>query len=61
MADVQSNKCNRRNNKKSPLTPNLTGQNPFNDIERDLLALPARLGGLGIFDPCKKCVTVFCV
>ena len=36
--------------------PNLTGQNPFNDIERDLLALPARLGGLGIFDPCKKSV-----
>ena len=34
--------------------PNLTGQNAFNDTERDLLALPARLGGLGIFDPCKK-------
>ena len=33
--------------------PNLTGQNAFNDMERDLLALPARLGGLGI-DPCKK-------
>ena len=36
--------------------PNLTGQNPFNDIERDLLALPTHLGGLGIFDPCKKSV-----
>ena len=36
------------------LLPNLTGQNAFNDTERDLLALPARLGGLGIFDPCKK-------
>ena len=36
--------------------PNLTGQNPFNDIERDLLALPARLGGLGSFDPSKKSV-----
>ena len=34
--------------------PNLTGQNAFNDMERDLLALPARLGGLGILDPCKK-------
>ena len=34
--------------------PNLTGQVSFNDIMRDLLALPARLGGLGIFDPCKK-------
>ena len=26
--------------------PNLTGQNAFNDMERDLLALPARLGDL---------------
>ena len=34
--------------------PNLTGRNAFNDTERDLLALPARLGGLGIFDPGKK-------
>ena len=33
---------------------NLTGQVSFNDIMRDLLALPAHLGGLGIFDPCKK-------
>ena len=41
--------------------PNLTGQNPFNDIERDLLALPARLGGLGIFDPCKKSVLQYSV
>ena len=36
------------------ILPNLIGQNAFNDTERDLLALPARLGGLGIFDPCKK-------
>ena len=35
---------------------NLTGQNAFNDTERDLLSLPARLGGLGISDPCKKSV-----
>ena len=36
--------------------PHLTGQNAFNDNERDLLALPARLGGLGIINPCKKSV-----
>ena len=34
--------------------PKLTGQNAFNDTERDLLALPVRLDGLGILDPCKK-------
>ena len=28
--------------------PSLTGQNAFNDVTRDLLALPIRLGGLGI-------------
>ena len=33
--------------------PNLTGQNAFNDMEKDMLALPARLGGLGILDPCR--------
>ena len=31
--------------------PTLTGQNPFNDTERDLMALPAHLGGLGITNP----------
>ena len=31
--------------------PALTGQNAPNDTERDLLALPARLGGLGITNP----------
>ena len=31
--------------------PALTGQNALNDTERDLLALPARMGGLGITDP----------
>ena len=30
--------------------PNLTGRPPPNDVERKLLALPARLGGLGISD-----------
>ena len=29
----------------------LTGQNAFNDLTRDLLALPIRLGGLGIANP----------
>lgn len=29
----------------------LTGQNAFNDVIRELLALPARLGGLGINNP----------
>ena len=31
--------------------PNLTGQPSFNDAERKLFALPARLGGLGLVDP----------
>ena len=31
--------------------PNLTGRPPPNDIKRKLLALPSRLGGLGIHDP----------
>ena len=31
--------------------PALIGQNAPNNIERDLLALPARLGGIGIIDP----------
>ena len=38
------------------ILPNMTGQNPFNDIERDSQALPVPLGGLGIFDACKKSV-----
>ena len=31
--------------------PSLTGQCTFSDAERDLLALPPRLGGLGIINP----------
>ena len=31
--------------------PNLTGQPSFNDDEHRLLALPPRLGGLGIVNP----------
>ena len=34
--------------------PTLTGQNPFNDTERDLMALPAHLGGLGITNPVNQ-------
>ena len=33
--------------------PVLTGQNSFSDNVRDLMALPARLGGLGIANPAK--------
>ena len=33
--------------------PALTGQNSFSDSIRDLMALPARLGGLGIINPEK--------
>ena len=31
--------------------PNLTGQCSFSDMERDLLSLPPRLGGLGVINP----------
>ena len=31
--------------------PSLTGQSLFSDTHRDLMALPVRLGGLGIIDP----------
>ena len=34
--------------------PSLTGQNAFNDANRDLMALPVRFGGLGIIDPCRQ-------
>ena len=33
------------------LIPTLTGRPPPNDFERDLLALPARLGGMGLINP----------
>ena len=36
---------------RSELLPALTGREAPNDVERDLLALPARLGGLGLIDP----------
>ena len=34
--------------------PSLNGQNAFNDVTRDLLALPIRLGGLGIANPSSE-------
>ena len=37
------------------LIPALTGRIGITDMERDLLALPTRLGGLGIPDPLKTC------
>ena len=36
------------------LLPSITGQNAFNDLDRQLLALPVRHGGLGIIDPSKR-------
>ena len=36
------------------LLPSLTGRNAFNDGERDLIALPVHLGGLGIIDPSRQ-------
>ena len=35
--------------------PALTGRDGVSDAESDLLALPARLGGLGLTDPTKMC------
>ena len=37
--------------------PSLTGQNAFNDADRDLMALPVRFGGLGIINPCRQSTT----
>ena len=38
---------------RSKFIPSLTGRSPPNDIERDLLGLPPRLGGLGIINPTR--------
>jgi hypothetical protein len=35
--------------------PSITGQNPFNQTERDLMALPVRLGGMAIKNPVENC------
>ena len=39
---------------RTKLIPAITGRSPPSDTERDLLALPVRLGGLGIPDPSKR-------
>ena len=38
---------------RSEFIPSITGRSPPNDIVRNLMALPARLGGLGIIDPSR--------
>ena len=35
--------------------PTITGRPPPNDTDRDMFALPARLGGLGLCNPVKQC------
>ena len=44
---------------KSKLIPQLTGKEPPNDLERDLLDLPARLGGMGIRNPVQSAQNEF--
>ena len=39
--------------------PALTGQNQFGNEVRDLLALPARVGGLGLISPIQEAVSQF--
>ena len=39
---------------RTKLIPKLTGRPPPNDAERDLLALPVRLGGIGVSNPSKR-------
>ena len=41
------------------LLPAITGQNAFSDALRDLMALPARLGGLGCINPARKSTTKY--
>ena len=44
---------------RTKLTPALTGRPPPNDAERDLLALPARLGGIALVNPTQTTDTEF--
>ena len=39
--------------------PSLTGQNHFSNTVRDLIALPAHIGGLGIISPVKEAAKQF--
>ena len=40
---------------RSQLIPAITGHSPPSDSVRDLLSLPARLGGMGLVNPTKIC------
>ena len=44
---------------RSKLIPALTGRPPPNELERDLLALPARLGGIALANPIQATDTEF--
>ena len=39
--------------------PAVTGHSPLGDFERDLLALPTRMGGMGIINPIRMCAFEF--
>ncbi len=39
--------------------PSLTGQNTFNQIKRDLMSLPVRLGGMSIKNPAENCFSFY--
>ena len=39
--------------------PPVTGRSPPGDLERDLLALPTRIGGMGIINPIRMCTFEF--
>jgi len=41
------------------LLPTLTGKCVFSDLERQLLSLPSRLGGVGILNPAASCTAQF--
>ena len=45
---------------RTELIPALTGRSPPNDIERNLLALPARFGGLALTNPTQATANEFC-
>ena len=40
--------------------PELFGRPPCSPTERDLYALPVRLGGLGLINPCSAAHSCFC-
>ena len=44
---------------RSRLLPAVCGQSPPNDLVRDLLGLPPRLGGIGISDPSGQSIAAY--